>query len=253
MDKEDKHQCISSDELLLQTRTNIAKFGLQVIMVNGTDYSPSFAYSIGLFETFGHPELICFGLPGSLGHEIINDVAELIKRGEIISTQIIYRSIFNESKAAFLSVDERNIGDYFGAALNYYKEKKFTVLQLVWTDRNDKFPWEENFEEKFLFDQPLLDRNAEFKFRESKKLGVFTTKQWLEFKKPILRVVHDTDGDWQFLTGDQLPEDIRLVCLEEIVLQDKTINEVFDLGYGYSVNRDFIGGEWKQTKVEDEN
>jgi len=62
MDREKDHKCIGSEELLVRTKTNISNYGLQVIMVSGTDYSPSFAYSIGLFETYKHPEIICFGL-----------------------------------------------------------------------------------------------------------------------------------------------------------------------------------------------
>ena len=252
MDNAKEHQCISKDGLHVQTKSNIAKYGLQVIMVSGSDYSPSFAYSIGLFETYNQPEIICFGLPDKLGHQIINDVAELIKNGESIKTYTNYDNIFRNNRAEFLPVDDRNITDYFGAALNYYGKIKFPAVQLVWTDRNDKFPWEGNFEEKFLHDQPLLDRNADFKFREAKNLAVFTTRQWLELGKPILRVVHDTDGDWQFLTGDQMPEHGRVVALEEMVSKDKTLNEVFDLDYGYSMDRDFIGGEWTKTKLENE-
>ena len=250
MDKEKEHNCISRDEILLQSKANIHKFGLQVIMVSGSDYSPSFVYSIGLFETYNQPEIICFGLPQKLGHEIINDVAELIKKGETIKMYTTYDSIFSNSRAHFLPVDDRNLDDYFGAAFNYYNKIKFPAVQLVWTDRNGKFPWEKNFEEEFLHDQPLLDRNVDFKFREAKDLGIFTTRQWLELGKPILRVVHDTDGDWQFLTGDQMPDDIRLVALEEMVIRDRTLNKVFDLDYGYSMNRDFVGGEWTKTKEE---
>ena len=154
--------------------------------------------------------------------------------------------------AAFLKVDERNIEDYFGAAINFYQATTFPALQLVWTDRNDKFPWEDNFEEEFLYDQPFLDRNADFKFREEKNLAIFTTRQWLELNKPIVRVVHDTDGDWQFLTGDQMPEDIRLVALEEMVTRDQTLNEVFDLDYGHSAERAFIGREWVRSKMEND-
>lgn len=253
MNKETQHNCISKDELLLQTKNNIDKFGLQVIMVSGSNYSPSFAYSIGLFETYHQPEIICFGLPQKLGHEIINDVAALIKKGDTIKTGTNYDNIFKNSRAEFLAVDDRNIDDYFGAALKYYDKIKFPAVQLVWTDRNDKFPWEDNFEKEFLYDQPLLDRNADFKFREAKNLGIFTTRQWLELDQPILRVVHDTDGDWQFLTGDQMPEDIRLVALEQIVLRDKTLNEAFDLDYGYSMERDFIGGKWTKSKKEIED
>lgn len=250
MGKEKKHKCIGKDELLVQTKTNIAKYGLQVIMVNGSNYSPSFAYSIGLFETYNQPEIICFGFSEKLGHEIINDVADLMKNGETIKAYTNYDNIFKDSRAEFLPVDNRNIDDYFGAALNYYGTIKFPALQLIWTDRNDKFPWESDFEEEFIHKQPLLDRNAEFKFREIKTLATFTTRQWIEEKKPILHVVHDDDGDWQFLTGDQMPDDIKIVALEELVLRDNTLNEIFDLEYGEEAQREFDGGKWTRKKVE---
>jgi len=247
---EKEHNCISKDDLLEQTKLNIDKFGLQVIMVSSTSYFPSFAYSIGLTKTYNHPEIICFGLPNELGHAIINDVSEIIKNGETIQNGKVYTQIFRDSRAAFLKVDSRNIEDYFGAALNYYDDKSFDALQLVWTDRKDKFPWDENFEEELLYKQPLLDRNADFKFNEPKNLTTFTTRQWLDEQKPILRVVHDNDGDWQFLTGDQLPEDIKIVALQELVLQDETLNEIYNLDYGEGAEREFIGGQWTRNKVE---
>jgi hypothetical protein len=254
MTDENEHNCISKNDLLEQTKLNITKFGLQIIMVTSTNYSPSFAYSIGLTKTYNHPEIICFGLPNDLAHEIINDVAEIVKNGEIIESGKDYSKIFKNSRATFLKVDKRNISDYFGSGLNYYENEEFNVLQLVWTDRNDKFPWEENFEEEFLYKQPLLDRNANFKFNEPKNLTIFTTRQWLEEQKPILRVIHDNDGDWQFLTGDQIPEDIKIVALEQLIKCDNTLNEVFDLEYGQEAERDFIGGQWTRisTKYEDE-
>jgi hypothetical protein len=76
---------------------------------------------------------------------------------------------------------------------------RISASQLVWTDRNGNYPWDKDYEEEFIYRQPLLDRNANFKFREAKNVAVFTTRQWLDEKKPILRVVHDADGDWQFL------------------------------------------------------
>ena len=251
MTEESKHNCISKDDLLEQTKLNITKFGLQVITVASTNYSPSFAYSIGLTKSYNHPEIICFGLSNNLAQEIINDVADIVKNGEIIERGKIYFEIFKDIRATFLDVDDRNIPDYFGAGLNYYEKKEFKALQLIWTDRNDKFPWEENFEEEFLYKQPLLDRNADFKFNEPKNLTTFTTRQWLEDHKPILRVVHDNDGDWQFLTGDQMPEDIKIVALEELIKRDGTLNEVFDLEYGEEAEREIVGGRWERNKIEE--
>jgi hypothetical protein len=246
MTTEKEHNC-RDDE---QTASHIEKYGLSVIIIEATSYLPSFAYSIGLWQKFKHPEIICFGLKTQTLHTIINDIADIVRNGQTIYLGKIYNEIFENSSAKFLKVDSRSLSDYFGTAINYYDTNDFPALQLVWTDRNDKFPWEENFEEEFLYKQPLLDRNADFKFREAKRLATFTTRQWIEQQKPILRVVHDNDGDWQFLTGDQMPDDIKIVALEELILRDKTLNEVFDLGYGEGAEREFIGGQWTRNKVE---
>jgi len=181
---------------------------------------------------------------------LINDVANLIKDGRAIEISKTYDIIFQNSRAEFLKVDDRNLSDYFGTAIDFYSTKNFPAIQLVWTDRNDKFPWEENFDEEFIYKQPLLDRNADFKFREEKNLATFTTRQWLELRKPILHVVHDNDGDWQFLTGDQTPDDIKIVALEQLILLEGTLNEVFDLEFGEEAERDFVGGKWTRNKVK---
>jgi len=248
MTTENEHNC--RDES--RTVSDIEKYGLSVILIEASDYLPSFAYSIGLWAKYNHPEIICFGLSTQTLHSIINDVADLVRSGQKIETNKTYENIFENSKAEFVKVDDRNISDYFGKALDFYNSDSFPAIQLVWTDRNDKFPWEIDFEEEFIYKQPLLDRNAEFKYREAKNLGVFTTRQWLEIGKPIIRVIHDNDGDWQFLTGDQMPEDAKLVCLEQMTIKDSTLNEVFDLEYGEEAEREFIGAKWTRNQTEND-
>lgn len=247
--EEENHNCID----LNKTRSHIEEFGLSVKMVKSTNYNPSFAYSVGLWERFKHPEIICFGLKTELLHELVNDVAELIKGGEQLQIGVEYKNVFENGKAEFLKIDERNIEDYFGVAIEYYGSNRFDGLQLIWTDRNNKFPWELNFEEEFRHFQPLLDRNAEFKFREEKNLGIFTTREWLENDEPIVRVVHEEDGDWQFLTKNIDFENGKLVSLERMILRDKTLNEVFDLEYGEEAERKEIGKSWKRNQIEVED
>jgi len=247
--KEDlSHNCRDDEK----TASHIEEFGLSVILVEATDYFPSFGYSIGLWKKFHHPEVIMFGLSTKTIHAVINSVGDLIKSGETVELNKQYTDFFNTGHAEFITVDQTSLGDYFGYAIDFYKTRNFPALQLVWTDRNDKFPWESNFEEEFVYKQPLLDRNANFKFREPKNLAAFTTRQWLELRKPILRVIHEMDGDWQFLTGDQEPEDIKIVALEQLVLRDQTLNSVFNLDYGEHAEREFIGGEWVRGKISNE-
>lgn len=175
----------------------------------------------------------------------------MAKAGEKIELSKNYDCFFVNSHTQFLNVDSGNISDYFGQAISYYKTTDFPVIQLVWADRNNQFPWDNDYEKEFEHRQPLLDRNADFKYREAKNLGIFTTKQWLEKGKPILHVIHDNDGNWQFLTGEQMPEDGRLVALEQMLIQDNTLNEVFNLDYGEQAKRNHLGEPWIRTKMND--
>jgi hypothetical protein len=241
---------ISVDKDIL---TDIENIGWTVILIEATDYLPSFAYTIGLWKNYGHSELISFGLTIKTLHQIINDAGEIIKSGQKIITGKTYDNFFKNGKAEFIKVDSRNIANYFGFGIDYYKTKDIPAMQLIWTDRNDKFPWELDFEEEFIYKQPLLDRNADFKFREAKNLAIFTTSHWLEQNKPILTVIHDHDGDWQFLTGDPIEGNAKLVALEQMTIRDKTLNEIFDLDYGEEAERESIGGRWTRNKLEEYN
>jgi len=151
---------------------NIKKFGWTVLLIEGTAYLPSFAYTIGLWKNYNHPEIISFGLTTKTLHLILNDAGEIAKTGQKIEAGKNYDVFFENSDTQFLKVDNRNISDYFGQAISFYKTTDFPAIQLVWTDRNNKFPWDKDYEKELKFRQPLLDRNADFKFRESKNLGI---------------------------------------------------------------------------------
>ncbi len=225
---------------------DVEKFGWHVVMIEATEYLPSFAYTVGLWKGYQHPEIIAFGLTVKTLHFILNDAGETVKSGGRYETGKVYSDFFTNGEVQFVAVDKRSIRDYFGYAIWFNGGIDFPALELIWTDKNNKFPWENGYEEGFQYQQPLLDRNAEFKFREKRNLAIFTTRQWIEEHKPILKVVHDDDGDWQFLTGDQMPEDIRLVCLEQMLKADLTLNDIFNLDYGEEAERLVIGGAWNR-------
>lgn len=228
---------------------DIREYGWAVLLIEATDYLPSVAYTVGLWKNYNHPELISFGLTNNTLHSIINIGGELVKDGHKLQVGRDYNDFFENGIAQFIQVDPRSLKDYFGYAIAFNDSAVFPALQLVWTDRNNRYPWDANFDEEFVYRQPLLDRNADFKFREEKNVAIFTTKQWIEERKPILQVIHGEDGDWQFLTGDQMPQDIRIVALEQMTLQDQTLNDIFNLDYGEVAVRSFIGDKWIRSGI----
>jgi hypothetical protein len=70
----------TEQDLLDQTHARIAEHGFTMMMV-GDDRS-SWAYSIGLLENFGHPELVVTGLDATSASAVITGLAERIRDGE---------------------------------------------------------------------------------------------------------------------------------------------------------------------------
>ncbi len=234
-------QKITSDIL-----KNIREHQLHIAYVEGDGYNPSFTYSIGLYKEFDHPELILIGLPAETAGAIINNIKDEIQKGEKYTEGINYMNFLVDLPIQFVNVRKEHYPDYLGYA-GWYNDNSFDfpTLQLIWPDRDGYFPWEEGFNEKFKFEQPLLDRNTDFKFLEERNLGVFTTVEVLE-GKAIRYVFHNEDGDWQF-HSEQDPDQkrARIVCLEELVKKDPSLNEIYYLNYGESAYRNAFGDTWK--------
>ena len=183
---------------------------------------------------------------------ILNYGIEMVKRGHRFKIKKKYDDFFGSERiCSILRVDQRSIEDYFGYAIWYNQGQDFRALEFVWSDENRKFPWKRGFDKRLRYLQPLLDRNYNFKFLESEDLEVYTTRQYLDLKKPILCVVHEEDGDWQFLTGDPIVEgDIRPVRLGKLVKQDLSLNGAFNLDYGEYAEREAVGAAWRRGLMD---
>lgn len=232
---------------------NIENYGCHLTLIEASNYLPAFVYSIGLYKKFGHPEIICFGLNNNVAASIINHACDLIKNGETLTTGKLYRGFLEGFPIQFIQVDKEYYQNYVGYAGWFYNQTfDFPLLQLVWTDRQDNFPWDNNFNPDWKFKQPLLDRSTDFKFYEERNLAVFTTKQAFN-GDPILYVYHNEDGEWEFHTSSEPNlDDFMVVALEQITKLDPTINEIYYLQFGWRAWRDNKEGEWQTEEYPDE-
>src|SRR4051812_23358833 len=71
-----------ADEHDRKLLADVERHGWHVIGVEEDEEGPAFAYSIGLYRSFGHPEVIVFGLPVRVLHRVINAVGEEVRSGE---------------------------------------------------------------------------------------------------------------------------------------------------------------------------
>lgn len=63
------HNCLDETKF----SADIEKFGWTVLLVEATGYLPAFAYTVGLWKNYNHPEIISFGLNINTLHLILND------------------------------------------------------------------------------------------------------------------------------------------------------------------------------------
>lgn len=101
-----------------------------------------FAYTIGLQETLNHPEIILFGLPAGVAHKFLIEVFHRIKTKGPVDVDIpILGMAINNYPTMFKKISPENIYEFmkFSVGRNGADMK---ALQMIYTDRNFKWPWD---------------------------------------------------------------------------------------------------------------
>lgn len=137
---------------------NINKTGLHYNLISSDGYTPAFIYTIGLTQTYKHPELILFGLPHDTLISIMNHAVKLIANGERLENGKKYFGFVINFPIRIEKIHESQIQTYLIGASWYYKSQEFDALQIVWPDPNGIFPNEDGFEAQYNKAQPLLSR-----------------------------------------------------------------------------------------------
>ncbi len=129
---------------------------LMGVFASVEEKKPGFTYSIGLWHNHSHPELIVFGLPYEVAGVILNDLGDRIAKGEKLEINQNYWEVVRDYPVQFGETSNEIAKEYLVYADWFYSRKPFPSLQLIWTDKQSRFPWEPEFDEKYSIAQPLL-------------------------------------------------------------------------------------------------
>jgi hypothetical protein len=142
---------------LERARQDVETYGWHVVLIQG-DGEPGFLFTIGLWQTFRHPEIVLFapsedptGMAGRL-----QPVAERVSDGEMFEADSVHEEIFGRFAGAFRDVERQWYPWFLGTAMAFYGGMDFPAVQLFWPDRDGTFPWEEGFSTELFPFQPLL-------------------------------------------------------------------------------------------------
>ena len=136
---------------------DVERYGLHVLKVGAEDDSPAFAYTVGLYRTFAHPEVIILGLDLDPMHQILNEVAAELRRGARFAPGDVSDAFLEGYDVTFRAVPERQYRAYLGWANWFNGGVRYPALQLIYPDRERRWPWEEGVSAGFRQNQPVLD------------------------------------------------------------------------------------------------
>lgn len=141
----------AKDESEKKTLDDISTYGLHVVHVFEDEEHPRFAYTVGLFENYLHPEIVLIGLNEDLAHTLLNNMAFDIKNGTNYQANEFHEGVLDDFLCYFGNVPKSEYKDYVGWAIWFYEGYEFPLIQCVYPTVGGKFPWENDFPEDARF------------------------------------------------------------------------------------------------------
>ncbi len=124
-----------------KTLQDIEQYGWHVLKVTEDNEVPPFAFTIGLYHSFKHPEVLMIGLDLDFMHHILNNVGDEIKKGMRYEAGKEYSEIVEDYNCSFQKIEQRFYKDYLGMAMSFYNTESFPALQCVYPDKSGRYPW----------------------------------------------------------------------------------------------------------------
>lgn len=245
-----------------QWRRVVAEHGVMVMHVVGDDDAPGFHFTVGL-TPHDLPEVIAYGLPAEVGHRVLDDLARRLLTGRAYADgEVVPGLVQGDYRVQLWTATD--LQDPLGAAFRLYGEDAVRVRQLVLPDLQDRLPWDDGYALGHL--QPVLfcapdgspphhvepDEHADpdgWDLPLDPHLGVIAVHTVLDGERPVRLVVHDDEGDWQFLDGSEQVgvDDAALVCLHHLLEVDPSLHDVVrDLPRAREAERTHAAGAWHQ-------
>jgi len=137
---------------------DIKRYGWHLVYIKGSATSPGFCFTIGLMQTYKHPEILLFAPTDALDAfiPVIKPIVDQIAAGKSFKDGDILPEAFNRFSGAFRKVLPLYLSTFMGSAMRYYNQPNVETLQLFWPDGNNHYPWHSDFPSVLFGHQPVL-------------------------------------------------------------------------------------------------
>jgi hypothetical protein len=249
---------------------DVESYGWHALSVAPDELELGWTFSIGLWHSFGSPELAIFAMDAGDARAVLTTIVEEIRTGSALDLRTVRDDLLlGGKKVAFRTVDYSWYRALFGYAM-WFARPPLPFVQAAWSDGFGRFPWDSDADREYLTRQPKLWLPTSTRplgrwsavlapepwpFADARTTIVFTTKRIADSGAPFLGVTHGSDGSWQFLDGGSTTrEDAALLHLAHVVGTDHSLAEIADLPRGWTAWRSEPGSPWeRQPRAPDDD
>ena len=147
--------CKSQYERELVERIEKGDWQVTGVFDNSEDGTP-FAYSIGIFQNFGQPELLMIGPDSKSAAQYVNRYGALIKaNGETYSPGNFYPGIMDGLNVCMIDANDEAKVQFTLSCNWYYKGRDYPLMQCIWPSSKGFWPWDANAWEDYKKHQPV--------------------------------------------------------------------------------------------------
>jgi hypothetical protein len=210
--------------------------------------SLDFAYTVGVYHTFGQPELVMFGLAGGNMPTWLNTAVELGRDKGWPGVEEPFDGVIEGFDTQLRDVHPSWYRALLGTALSFYRGVAVPFRQLVWPDRHGRWPWDGDAtlssRTRQAFAWLPVAQHPEGAWRLVGELGptfpfpagpdawALTTHSVLSGSRPVASVAHD-QGSYDVLDDrGHGAEDLCLAFLGDLVRRHPQLRECADLADG---------------------
>jgi hypothetical protein len=272
--RESRYEVLAADKLAVmrechcqvcagQRDAEIEGRGWSVRMAAEEAYA--FAYTVGLWHSFGSPEVAIFGRAVDDMVRWLGVIGAQARAGRVVvpdqQPDDVLGDLLVFPRPALASWHRH----LFAEGLRFYRGQPVPVVQLTWGDSQGRPPWAEGCEDSCRLGQPRLwdrlDRSFTWRsaasqacwpFPDSPDALVLASERVAYGRAPVTEVVHDEDGEWQFLDGPAEEGSLALVHLAHIVEGRPELTCLNDLPPGWEATR-AEPGRWDRAPLDPES
>ena len=100
--------------------------------------------------------MIVVGLPEKVAEDLLNAVTDAIDEGKRFKHGENHSDLLVGYPVRFLDVPGDKVANYMDTAKWAYAGAEFPVMQLVWPDKQHRWPWQEGVRQLFREGQPII-------------------------------------------------------------------------------------------------